>query len=499
MSSRKRKIAVGGIFHETNTFAPGLTELDAFRGEWISGMDAFLERYEGTRTSMGGVIEAVAALGAELAPGLYAAATPSGMVASAAAEQLLVEFIDSIDAEADGLVIIMHGAMVAEGYPDLEGECLRRLRARFGDGFPIAMTLDLHGNISPDMAELADFIVGYDTYPHIDMFERAVDAVGLLVHLIEGDIAPVRSYVHTGMLITPQAMLTTDGFMKELMEAAFSLKSDPRVLNVTVVGGFPYSDVADAGMTFVVTTDGDPDLAERCASKLAGMAIGRKDEFKVDYLPPNEAIQAALAFEEGRVILAEGSDNVGGGAPADATHVLALLVGVPKQALIVIRDADAINSAITAGIGGQFSKTIGGKSGHMHGEPVAVQGIVRHLFDGNYRHRGAYMTGHQAFMGRTAVIECGKLTIILTEKRVAPWDPGHILSVGLDPKDFHLIVVKSAIAWQTAFGTYPRKVIHVDSPGCCSANLSHFQYGNILRPIYPFDSEPLPRYRVYES
>ncbi|BBH23550.1 microcystinase C [Paenibacillus baekrokdamisoli] len=496
-TSRKWKIAVAGIFHETNTFAPGLTELDAFWSEWISGMDAFLGRYEGTKTSMGGVIEAAAALGAELVPGLYTAATPSGMVTSSAAEQLMDEFIGSIDADADGLVIIMHGAMVAEGYPDLEGECLRRLRVRFGTGFPIAMTLDLHGNISPDMAELANFIVGYDTYPHIDMFERAIDAVGLLVRLIEGDIVPTRAYVHTGMLITPQAMLTTAGLMKELMEVAFSMKLDPSVLNVTVAGGFPYSDVADAGMSFVVTTDGNPNLAERCASKLAQMAIGRRDEFRVDYMPPSEAIQAALAYEEGHVILAEGSDNVGGGAPADATHVLALLVGVPKRSLIVIRDADAVDTANLAGIGGEFSKAIGGKSGDRHGEPVIVQGTVRLLFDGVYRHRGSYMTGHQAFMGRTAVIECGKLTIVLTEKRVAPWDPGHILSVGLDPEQFHLIVVKSAIAWQTAFGTYARKVIHVDSPGCCSANLQHFEYEHLLKPIYPFDPEPCPRFFSY--
>jgi len=481
------RIAVAGIFHETNTFAPGRTGLELFSGERIAGLEVFTQRYEGTRTSMGGVIDAARKRGTPLAPGLYTAATPSGLIDSATADALIDDVVNSVDPDADGLVLIMHGAMVSEPYGDMEGECLARLRARLGDRFPIAMTIDLHGNVSPEMARRADFIVGYDTYPHVDMHERAEEAFDLLVRMIRGEISPVRGYAHTGMLVVPQAMLTGEGSMKKLMDRAFEIEKEDRVLNVTVAGGFPYSDVPDAGMAFVVTADGDPALADRYALELSEMAVRLKETFTLDYLPPKEAIAAALAEPEGPVVLAEGSDNVGGGAPADATYLLAELIETPAKSLIVIRDAEASRQAFKLGIGAAFEGFVGGKSDELHGKPVQVKGTVRLLFDGRYRHVGPYMTGQRADMGPTAVIECGELTLVLTENRVAPWDLGHVRSVGLWPGDFKIIVAKSAIAWQTAFGSFAKRAIHVDTPGCCSANLRHFRYRGVRRPIYPLD------------
>ncbi|WJH32874.1 MlrC C-terminal domain-containing protein [Paenibacillus sp. CC-CFT747] len=173
--------------------------------------------------------------------------------------------------------------------------------------------------------------------------------------------------------------------------------------------------------------------------------------------------------------------------------MLAELVGVRQKALAVICDPEAVQEAFRLGIGETFEGRIGGKSDSLHGEPVAVKGRIRLMFDGAYRHVGPYMTGQRADMGRTAVVECGSLTLILTEKRTAPWDAGHVLSVGLQPADFKIIVAKSAIAWQAAFGPIAKHVVNVDSPGCCSANLKHFHYDRVVRPVYPLDAEPLPR------
>ncbi|MDR6550495.1 M81 family metallopeptidase [Paenibacillus qinlingensis] len=498
MRNDQLQIAVAGILHETNTFAPGITDIAHFREQWTMGGDAFVARYAGTRTTMGGVIAAAAVQGVSLLPGLYVAATPSGMVEAVTGDTLIDALVDTIDSRSDGLLLIMHGAMVSEQYADYEGECLRRLRAKLGPDFPIAMTIDLHGNISQAMVRHADLIVGYDTYPHVDMYERAVEAFDLLVRSIRGEIRPVRAMVHTGMLVVPQGMLTSVGSMKLIMDHAFEMERMPGVLNVTVAGGFPYSDVPDAGMSVVVTTDGDSGLAERCAAELAQMAIDRKETFNVSYATPREAVTEALAQLEGPVILAEGSDNVGGGAPADATHLLAELINVPKKAFIVIRDPEAVKVAYWHGIGGLFEGLVGGKSDSLHGTPVAVKGKIRLLFDGHYRHAGPYMTGQHAEMGLTAVVECGLLTLVLTEKRVAPWDVGHVRSVGLWPGDYHMIVAKSALAWQTAFGSFAKHVINVDSPGCCNANLAHFQYQHVSRPIYPMDSLPQPRFGTYD-
>lgn len=479
------KVAVVGILHETNTFAPGLTGLKDFAGEWVAGKEAFYARYDGTRTSMGGVIAKARELGVELVPGLYAAATPSGMVAAEAMETLMSDVLRSVDRSADAVIVIMHGAMVAEHIPDVEGEFLERLRGMVGSGLPVGLTLDLHANISRRMVELADVIVGYDTYPHVDMFERAEEALELLWRMVRGEIRPVRALAQPAMMVVPQAMLTQEGAMLELMEEAFALEKLPGVLNVTVAGGFPYSDVPDAGMAFVVTTDNDPELAERLAERLSELAWRRKEQFAVRFVTPEEAVRQAFAEPDGPVVLTEGSDNVGGGSPGDATHVLALLVDPPAPALMVIRDAEAVAEALRVGVGGTFEADVGGKSDTLHGRPVRLRGKVRTLFDGVYRHIGPYMTGQLADMGQTAVVECGKLTVVLTEKRQAPWDLGHVRSVGLWPADFHVIVAKSAIAWQTAFGPFVKKVIHVESPGCCTSNLHLLTYRLVRRPVYP--------------
>jgi microcystin degradation protein MlrC len=289
------------------------------------------------------------------------------------------------------------------------------------------------------------------------------------------------------MLVVPQAMMTDRGAMKRLMDMAFEIENDPRVLNVTVAGGFPYSDIPDAGMTFVVTTDRDQALAEQYADALCELAVSLREEFRVLFVPAKEAVEMALAEPKGQVILAEGSDNVGGGGPGDATHVLKHLVGIAKPALIVISDREAAAHAFDVGVGGTFRCAVGGKHDRLHGEPVPIEGKVRLLSDGRYRHIGPYNTGKHVDLGRCAVVESGLLTILLTTNREGPWDIAHVSSNGIWPGNYHILVVKSAIAWQTAFGSFASKVIHVDTPGCCSANLQHFEYRKLRRPIYPLD------------
>lgn len=481
------RIAVGGIFHETNTFAPGITELEHFHGEWVEGEKQFAARYTGSGTSMGGILQAAADQGDSITVGFYTAATPSGMVEEQTARKLLNRLVDSIDASADGLILIMHGAMVAEHCPDVEGECLRLIRSKVGQDFPIALLLDLHANISEQMVIHADIIIGYDTYPHVDMYERAVEAYTKLTAYIDGQIRPVHSYAHTGMLLAPQAMTTEAGAMRELMELAFRLEDEYALINITVAGGFPYSDVPDAGMAFVVTANGDSAVADHCSALLTNWMLKEKERFAVELWLPEEALAEAWRLPAGPVILAEGADNVGGGAPADATHLLKLLVDPPQRALQVLCDPETVRLAAEAGVGARLKANVGGKSDTMHGAPVTVTGTVKLLSDGRYQHVGPYNTGHYAEMGKTAVLECGLLTLVLTERRTAPWDIGHLLSLGLDPLTYKVIVVKSAIAWQAAFGKMARAVYQLDTPGCCSANLHHFNYRFVRRPVYPLD------------
>ncbi|BBH23524.1 microcystinase C [Paenibacillus baekrokdamisoli] len=484
------RLLVAGVFHETNTFAPGKTEIEQFQGEWVERTGAYFERYTGTRTSMGGLIDAAAAENAELVCGAYLSAMPSAMVSASAAETLLDKLVSTVDAEADGIIVILHGAMVAEGIADMEAEVLQRIRIRVGPHVPIAITLDMHANVSQEMLDHVQIVTGYDTYPHVDAYERAVEALVLLARTVRGEITPVQVLARPGMLIVPPVMLTDEaGPMRELMDRAFEMEREPGVLSIMVAGGFPYSDVPAAGMAFVVTTDGDSALAQGLANELSLMAWERRERFVSPAYLPADALRLAMEEPKGPVVLVEGSDNVGGGAPGDATFLLGHLVNAPVKSLIVIYDPEAVKLAHRLGVGGAFETEIGGKSDRLHGDPVAVRGRIRLLFDGKYTHIGAYMTGQRADMGLTAVIEVNQLTLIVTERRTAPWDPGHVVSLGLRAEDYHIITVKAAIAWKTAFGDICTKSILVDTPGCCAVDVNHFNYKQIVRPIYPLDRE----------
>lgn len=481
------RIGVVGVFHETNSFAPGMTELSAFQAEWIEGKAAFTKRYHGTRTSMGGVIDAAEEAGITLIPGLYTSTMPSGMVSHAAGQTLIERVRDSVPADIDGLMVILHGAMVSEVADDMEAAILGAIRRKVGDQLPLSVTLDLHANVSEEMVRLTNIMVAYDTYPHIDVYERAIEAFQLLIRSIRGEIQPVMALSQPYVLAAPQAMMTDHGMMKELMDQATAYEQHSKVLNISVCGGFPYSDVPDAGFSFVVLTDGDRELAEKYAGMMAERVWAGKERFAKVGLPAQQAVDAAMEIAQGPVIVVESSDNVGGGSPADATHILQHLIDPPRKSLVIIRDVEAVKLAHRLGVGNDFLASVGGKTDRMHGEPVRIAGRIRLLSDGEYTHSGPFLTGKLARMGRTAVIVAGNLTLVLTEERVAPWDPGHVLSLGLQPHSFHLIVVKSAVAWKTAFGSIATEVIEVDTPGCCSFNLHSFEYRKLKRPIYPLD------------
>ncbi|GIP31231.1 M81 family metallopeptidase [Paenibacillus sp. J2TS4] len=474
------RIGVVGMFHETNCFAPGMTEIADFqRLDWTESSQAFHERYENTRTSMGGIIDGARSNRLELVAGLYTAAVPGGIV-SAAAEKMMDLIVASIEPELDGLIVILHGAMVSETYEDMEGELLSRIRKKVGSALPIAITVDLHANMSLQMVQLSDFIVGFDTYPHVDMYERAVEAVELLSRNIRGEIIPAKALSHTRLLVAPQAMLTSEGMMKDMMDRAFAMELLPGVLNVTVCGGFPYSDVPDAGMSFLVTTDRDERLAQELANELGELARKSMGNMLVTGVSAEQAVMEAAACESGPVVLIEGSDNVGGGAPGDATHILIHLLPLSVKSLIVIHDEQAAREASQLAEGALYCGEIGGRSGALSGQPVWIEGTIRGISQGKFQNVGPFATGRWSNMGRTVVVEAGSLTVMITENRVPPYDIGHVLSVGIDPERYKIIVVKSAVAWKTSFGSIAKKEIQVDTPGCCSFNLEQFTYKKAL-------------------
>lgn len=482
------RVAIGGLMHETNTFANTRTPLDDFRAYQFARGDEMLARYAKVRNEIGGMMAGARENGLKLAPTLFCFAVPSGVVAREAYKELAAWLLDDIAASAcDGVLLALHGAMVAEQVQDVEGDLLRRVRALVGDK-PIVATFDIHANLSAAMCEHADVLIGYDTYPHVDVYARGVEAARVMANILRGEILPTMAFQELPMLSVPQAQYTGQGPMREIMARVGEMERDARVVNVSIGGGFPYADVECAGMRVIVTTNGDADLAKQYACELREMLWARRENFGVRNMPVVEAVARAMASNVAPVILVDVADNIGGGAPGDGTVLLKALRDAHAQnAVVTIADAEAVAQSIAVGVDNFVTLRVGGKTDARHGEPVALRGRVRLISSGEYIHKGSYMTGTVMRMGRTVVLDCGGTDVVLMERKTMPFDAEQLRSLGIEPADKKIIVVKSAIAWQAAYGDVARAVFYVDTPGICTANLKTLPYRNVRRPIYPLD------------
>ncbi|HEX2270648.1 MAG TPA: M81 family metallopeptidase, partial [Pyrinomonadaceae bacterium] len=313
------KIAVGGIYHETHSFSNVPTDVDSFRKVLLLEGPEVLDQLRGTTSEMAGFLDAAERLGFEAVPTLWAWGVSSGPVK----RETLDQFIDAIEqrvrsaGNVDGLLIALHGACVAEHDRDGDGYILSRLRALVGAATPIAITLDLHANISQRMVDLADIIVGYDTYPHVDQVERGIEAADLLVRTINGKIKPVMRLEKPPMLIVPQQQFTSEYPMSDVLDCAH--KQEAHALSITISGGFAYSDTAETGPGIVVITDNQPDLAQELATEISTRMWELREAF-VPKLPSiAEAVSRSLASSKTPVILADVGDNIGAGTHGDGT------------------------------------------------------------------------------------------------------------------------------------------------------------------------------------
>jgi microcystin degradation protein MlrC len=483
------RLLTGGIIHETHTFSNQPPALDEFlASERAGNPSAWAE----TNSSFGGVVVECREQGIELVCTSTTGAAPAGMPTRATFETLLERLLQRARAAlpVHGVVLTLHGAMVAEGYHDAEAEITRRMRDLVGPAVPIAVTLDLHGNIDDALVNACDIIVAYDTYPHIDAADRAREAVRLLAATIEGRIRPTMAIVKPPLLPVPQAMYTARDPMARLFARAFAMEDSGAALTISILGGFPYADVPAAGMSVVVVTNDDATRARELAEELARMAWDDRAGFAVRNVLPREAIAQAIDHPRGPVILVDVGDNIGGGTPGDGTVILReLLDQGAQEATVVIADAEAVQTAFAAGVGGEVATLVGGKRDHLHGEPLSIHGRVRLLCDGDWVHEGPENAGVPTSMGPTAVVRVDGVNLVLTSVKCAPGDLQQLKTVGIDPTRQKIIVVKAAVRWRGGYEPIMAHFIDVDTPGLGSVNLEHFDFRHLRRPLYPLDPD----------
>jgi microcystin degradation protein MlrC len=487
------RVFVAMVSHETNTFSAIPTDRSQFAARDLRYGGEILEAYRGTGTCLGGMIAAAAERGLALVPSVAAAASPAGRVSADIYEEIKTRLLDDL-ARADpldGILLDLHGAMVPEGIEDGEGDLLAAARKVVGPDRPIAVTLDLHANVTPAMARHATLLHGYKTYPHVDMAERGEEATARLVDVLEGRLRPTVALRQLPLLPPIAGQLTARGPMRRLYDLAAEMERQPGVATISIFAGFPLADIHDAGLSVYVATHADQGLADQCADRLAEVAWEHRHEFLHRAMPVREAVAEALVRSaEGRpVVLADIADNTGGGAAGDTTEILReiLRVGARATTVACLWDPGAVRACLQAGVGATVTLAVGGKIDPRHGEPVAVTGRVRTLSDGRFVHKGPMFRGLEGRLGPTAVLDVDDVKIILISQRWQTLDPEMIRFVGVDPRGERLLVVKSTIHYRAAFEPLAHAIVEVDAPGLSSSNLSRFDFRRVRRPIFPLD------------
>ena len=486
------RVGIVGLWHETNTYSARRINLADFEAFELLRDDELRARHEGTGTVVGGMLD-VREL--TFVPVYSAGAWPSGP----ASDEALADLFDGLERELDaacpldGVLLNLHGAMVGDGDDDVELETLERVRSLAGD-VPVATVLDLHGNPSPDMVALCDALIAYDTYPHVDMRERGREAAELMRDMLSGRVLrPTLAKIP--LLSCPLGQATDATPMRDLHALARDRARSPGIARISLLPGFPYSDVARAGFTVVATAEpGAAGVAERAVVALADEVERGRADFDVRADDPATAVARALASPNRPVVLVDVADNVGGGSPGDGTEILReLLEQRATEAVVVIADKEVAHRAAAAGPPSVISAKIGGKTDDRHGSPIAVEGRVVRVTDGRYTTGGSWMTGQQFSMGVTAVVGVNSVKVVVTERAVPPFHAEQLTSVGIDPREARIIVAEGAIAWRAAYGEIAKDVIEVDSPGVCPLDPAALERWTTPMRVQP-STPPRPRF-----
>ena len=480
-------VVIGLMMHETNTFSTVKTTIQDFTPIFGEKITRFLK---GTRTGVGGYLDILEREGVDYLLTIAADATPAGPINNQDYWTIVEAIKDGIrNAErVDGVLLALHGAMVAEGVDEAEGVLLKEVRELVGDEVPIIITLDLHGLISQLMIDNCDAIYGYDTNPHIDMYERGVEAAETMVKTIRGVVKPKVAFKKLPMLPPTINQRTTEGPMVKLLEAAWKMEEDERVMNVCIFPAFPYADIQRVGSAVVAVTDDDLELAQNLCDMLGEKMWDMREQFLKPLTPIKEAVTRAIQAPEGPIVLADVADNPGGGAPGDGTEILKELLkqGAKKVGFACIKDLEAVEKAVNVGVRGRLKMEIGAKTDSYHGNPLMIDGVVKTITDGRFIAK-AMAVGVLNDVGRTAVVNVDGIDIILVEKSHAPNDPEIFRRNGIEPTDKKILVLKSRGHFRAAYEPFSKEVIEVDAPGLTTPDLRWFKYSNIPRPIWPFD------------
>jgi len=490
------KILIARMNHETNTFSPLPTPLEAFGNNGPAFGEAAYTENKGGRTAMSAFIDLAEAAGTTLVTPLSAFANPSGRVA-ADAYQTFCDCIVNAAAGCDALLLDLHGAMVVENTDDGEGDLLERLRQNHAD-IPIAVALDLHGNVTQKMVDNADVIISFKTYPHVDMYETGEQAGRLLFDwLLRGGEKPMLAWQRLPLVTHTLRSTSESGAMQQAIQIARAAEVN-RVPGVSVLAGFALADIPAPCISVVATGLGTTgqQQAQQVVKQLAEHIWEARDGFVYQAEPLAQSLTRATKLAQNAdkpVLLLDHGDNCMSGGTCDTMDVLmaALAAGLDGIMSGLICDPAAVQQMAKAGIGATVELPVGNQraiaSIGRAANPITLRGTVQALTDGQYLITGPTYTGQTASMGPSAVLDIGRALLVITSKPHEPWDLGTFTSLGLKPQQARFILLKSRMYCRPVFAPLCSALIECNSPGVTSADFSLFSYQNRIRPLYPFE------------
>ena len=488
------KVIIGHFGHEANTFAENKTTYEDFIGRGIFIGEESIEKYEGTPVYLGGIIQACREENIEMIPTCaYTCAAPT--LTDECVDKMLGHILPVVQQhkdEIDGICMALHGAGVSQSHADLETYVLTKLRQIVGPTLPITVALDLHGNITKEMAELSNGLFGIRKYPHTDKHVASYLAMKTLAQIMRGQVQTQTAVEPLPLLVPISTGLTANAPFPE-MEAFFEEYTKKEgLIYASFFHGFPYADVPGSAASIVVVGEKGKDV-KKAAKELARFVWERRHYFKVQALSPAQAMD--LAEKEtaaGYVVINEMSDNPGGGCPGDGTHLLAEMLkrNLPGSIFGYMVDPVAVEMLFCHKPGDTVSFSLGGRHEKIFGAPLQIENAkILSLSTGDFFHTSPNLRGAAAKLGNCARVKVGNVEIVIGSVRNQTFDDQPFAVTGADLRHYRYVGLKSTQHFRGFFASTAARIISTDPPGLNSGDLSVFDYQKITRPIYPLDED----------
>ncbi len=497
------RIAIGQLWQETNTLNPLATTKADFEEFGICRGNALVEQMANVN-ELGGFIQSMRAWAEQpdIVGLVRLPAWPSGTATAECFEWLRREFFDAVEAAGciDAFLLALHGAMVADGHPDVEGAILKELRERVGPEVPIVATLDLHANITSEMVEAADVLVTYHSMPHVDIFETGQRGAEALRRILIDGAKPTTAFCKIPAVVPAENSNTEapTGVAADLKRQVVELETRQDVIAAGIAPVQPWMDIPKLGSSVIVTTNDDPNMARTVCAEVAEAFWQRRSDYMPELVSIEDSVQLANQ-EDGLTVLSDAADATTSGAPGDSVWILAELLKYrwPREALVTVVAPDVVKQCKDVTIGSQLTVNLGGLRDNRFGTTIEVPVIIERFFDARFTMTGHIGKNMPIDMGPSIVLRHSSNAYIVVTTRSGPhFAPELFRAAGFEPFEASVVVAKSPCGFRAVYADHAQAIYSVKAPGCAPSDFWNYDFGNISRPLWPWDEiddwSPIP-------